>query len=493
MSKYTNRPTLIGVFVLIAICVIAYLLLYVSSPHIDLAEQTYKRLKELREDKKQLTLDYFKSIEVSAERLATDKTLQSQFLRLKSTGNVVPSNQLIHNVDRHFITNYGDFYDLLFVDTSGFVFHSIRQEEDFQKNLLTGKLNNTSLSKALQGNQQTKFSSFEFYGPSDEPAAFFIALVSIQNQHAGWLILQCAINRVNTILTNRHQMGRTEEVYLVNDEKLMLSESRFIEDGTILKLKVNTESVRQALNANSGESVITDYRGARVYSSFERFEHFNTTWIIIAEIDESEVITEHYKRHTEYFNNAILTSLSEMEHHSIQTIPEITSEIKVDVNEWAKGIPGQSLQTIGFSTCTAFSIHYPSKFTYLAHISGIDAAYGVDGLAKFFLKGRATDFVGELTSRVRFYDIYPSELQKLEFLIIATHANSFPLIVERLLEQGIDLGQIKFIYNPNAQSASLNMDVIGSDATITWYSGSSAILESPGDYENLQQIIEKKY
>ncbi len=459
-----------------------------SSPHNDPYAQTFERLKELRQEKKLQTLKYFRTIETSAQRLNGDKILKKYFVQnVSSRDGYDPQSQ--YEIDKHFIKNYGNFYDLLFVDTSGFVFHSIRQEDDFRKNLFDGDLGNTNLAKVLKGNRQIEFSEFEYYYPSDEPATFFIVPISLNDNHLGWFILQCAINKVNTILTDRHEMGRTEEVYLVNQDMLMLSDSRFIEDGTILKLKVDTETVRQALDSESGESMITDYRGQLVYSAFEKFQYFNTDWIIISEIDEAEVITEHYKRHKQFFNAAIIDLLSTKEHHAIEGGVENDLGIKVDINEWAKGESGQVLKTLGVSTCTAFAIQYPGKFAYLAHISSLDKGYGLSGLASLLLRDKSTDFIGELLKRVSYYDIYPSELSNLGFLIVATHVNSFPSIVDRLLEQDIELDKIRFIYNPNSRSGALTIDVSKNDVKIFWYGDASIEVDNASDYKNLGEIV----
>lgn len=479
--------------IVVTICVIVAALLlmgryFFAKPVGDVDVITFQRLKELRNEKKILTQKYFQSLEMTAKNLAQDSEMHAYYSRLREVGGEYPT-QLSVDFDKYFIDNYRDFYDVLLVDITGFVFHSFRQEDDYHQNLFNGDLGNTKLSKLLKHTNATQFSDFEYYSPSGESAAFFITPQYDDGNHIGWFVLQCAINKVNTILTDRNKMARTEEVYLINDEKLMLSDSRFIEDGTILKLKVDTESVRQALNGRSGESIIVDYRGARVYSSYEKFDYFNTSWIIIAEIDESEVITEFYKNNKSQFNDIKPSSAPQTDNVAPWQISPSMVNSKVDMSEWAKGVDGEILFTNGVSTCTAFAIRYPHRFAYLAHLSPVDAAYGIEGLAAYILKDRSTDFVQELTKRVLHYDVYPYELSDLEFLIVATHKNSFSFIVDRLIEQGIDLEQIKFIYNPDAQNVSLYLDISQNLTQIEWSSGSSVIIENAANYDNLGQIV----
>lgn len=476
--------TLVGI--LIALTSLS-MLLFAESPTADLDKKTFAYLRHIREEKKNHTLEYFKGIESSARALSKDTFMLQKFMQMHNGIPITGSQE--RTIDEYFISTYENFYDLLFVDSTGYVFHSIRQEEDYRKNLFDGKLNDTNLAKSLKSSRSTSFSDFEYYYPSDESAAFFIVPVYSKNQRIGWLILQCAINQVNKILTNHEQYGRTLEVYLVNNDDLMLTDSRFIDDHTILKLKVETESVRRAMMVRSGEELILDYRNERVYSSFEKFEYFNASWVIIAEIDEAEIITEHYKRHKKYFNDQILKSLVEMKHLPSLTDLHSQEMTRVDVNEWSKALPGEVLYTSGVSSCTAYSIQYPGEFAYLAHISAIDAVYGIDGLTKLILKDRSTNFVRELTKRVRFYDITLSELPRLEFMIIATHSKSFSLITEQLLDQGVELSNIRFIYNPEANRASVNIDISSNQTLIAWNNGSNTFIESAQNYQTLGAIL----
>ncbi|MDA3938193.1 MAG: hypothetical protein PF693_02645 [Spirochaetia bacterium] len=97
------------------------------------------------------------------------------------------------------------------------------------------------------------------------------------------------------MLTAKINKSRTTEVYLINNKNLMLSDSRFYKDSSAMKIKINSSAVQSALNEEQGERIVNDYRNIRVFSSFEKFEVFGVEWVIIAEIDEDEVITEYYK------------------------------------------------------------------------------------------------------------------------------------------------------------------------------------------------------
>jgi methyl-accepting chemotaxis protein len=85
-------------------------------------------------------------------------------------------------------------------------------------------------------------------------------------------------------------MGESGETYVVGEDLLMRSDSRFSEESTTLKTTVDTETVRLALRGETGLQETPDYRGIPVLSAYGplRFEAAN--WTVMAEIDTAEVL-----------------------------------------------------------------------------------------------------------------------------------------------------------------------------------------------------------
>ena len=119
---------------------------------------------------------------------------------------------------------------------------------------------------------------------------------------------------------------------------------------------------------------------------------------------------------------------------------------------------GEVLETKGVGPCTSIIIYYPKKFGYLAHIGPTDEIYHTSFLAKYLLSlwGNKTSFFGELLKKIQHYDIYPYQLKDLEFVIIATHDESLESIIDQLCNRGVNLAQIKFLFNPLANYAKAN-------------------------------------
>ncbi len=92
---------------------------------------------------------------------------------------------------------------------------------------------------------------------------------------------------LSEITTNRVGLGETGEVYIVNKrDKIMLTESRFIED-VVLKQVVDTEPVRR-INEGGKEmtGIYTDYRGVPIVGASVDIPEYD--WMLLAEINKAE-------------------------------------------------------------------------------------------------------------------------------------------------------------------------------------------------------------
>ena len=84
------------------------------------------------------------------------------------------------------------------------------------------------------------------------------------------------------------------ESYLVGSDKMMRSDSRFSDESTILKQKVDTDQLNLALSGEEGIFIGPDYRGIDVLAGYSKLDFMNTTWAILAEIDVSEAFASAY-------------------------------------------------------------------------------------------------------------------------------------------------------------------------------------------------------
>lgn len=353
------------------------------------------------------------------------------------------------------------------MDTSGFVFYTIRREEDYGTNLFT-RAPGALLAKRLREISIPAFVDFEYYSPSGEPGAFHVVPVFTETQLRGWLVFQQAINRTNLILTDRQGMGRTGEVYLVNSNGIMLSQSRFTQRSTILKKKVETESIRMAAKAETGNLLITDYRGVRVFSSFSRLDILGAEWYLVAEIDEAEVLTAHFSAYSEILTVRILSHLRSVKSKSTAQPGSSSQTIKVDMSEYGFAQVGQRLITHGVATCTAVAVTFGGQFAALAHVAPTDESYDPSSI-NLFGGNHQRNLMSRLLNRIYRYDIYPYQHDSLQFVVVATHNESCWNIIDQLIGQGVFVSQIKLLYNPEASYANVTVQADASTVDVNWF------------------------
>lgn len=477
-----------------------------QSPRHNAIDTHFRVLDKIKAAKKTEIIDYFNTIKQITHEANKDKKILQCFNVMREyytsqpgVTNTSSLYRLEYEMDAHFVNKYRDFYDILFVDDKGFVFHSIKREDDYHTNLFTGIFSDTKLAKHMRSNPDNEFVDYDFYPPSDEPAAFFVVPVQENSVNHGWLILQFPIDKINAILSDHKGLGRTGEVYLVNKNKLMLTDSRFIEDSTVLKLKVDTEAIRLALTMKSDKKIINDYRGVKVLSSFEQFDIFGHTWVIVVEIDEDEIISDHYKFYKKYYLPKIVEYYSNIAtnvHSSQREGRKITKGKRVDMNEFWMTKSGEILETKGVGPCTSLIIYYPEKFGYLAHISPTDEIYQDSLAAKylFSLWGRKTNFLGKILERIQYYDIYPYQLRDLQFIIVAPHNKSLGTIIDQLYDRGINLTQIKFLFNPGADYANVTFDQSDDSVYVEWLTENrqiGSIFEYASNIESIGSLIKR--
>lgn len=104
----------------------------------------------------------------------------------------------------------------------------------------------------------------------------------------GVLIAKMRTMAIDDILVDRSGLGETGEVYMVDENRLMLSESRFIENA-IFRQSVDTLPVRKCFeNGEELVGVYLDYREISIYGS--SFCARDLGFILLAEIDEEETV-----------------------------------------------------------------------------------------------------------------------------------------------------------------------------------------------------------
>lgn len=230
-----------------------------------------------------------------------------------------------HPIFRDIIKHFG-YYDMFLIDPQGTVVYTVYKETDFTTNFTTGPYNESNLARLVATVRRAKTRGyarvvdFEAYAPSyGAPAAFIAAPIFEQSKFIGVLAVQLPVDEINNVMTGNNNwgsdgLGKTGETYLVGQDYLMRSVSRFLVETpdeylrtlqtlgvdettlnrirqyktSILQQEVHTEGVKQALTGKQGTKIIRDYRNIPVLSSYAPLKIDELNWVILSEMDLSE-------------------------------------------------------------------------------------------------------------------------------------------------------------------------------------------------------------
>lgn len=206
----------------------------------------------------------------------------------------------LHDTARRLVGERG-YYDFFLIDPQGNVIYTVEKEADYATNLNSGAFRETGLAEAYRRAVDASvrgsvvLTDMERYAPSaDAPAMFAAAaILSRRSEVLGVLAMQVPIDPIRDIMQFTGGMGRTGETYLVGEDLLMRSDSRFSHESTILRVQVDTDTAVRALKGEQGAKFTDDYRGIEVLSAYGPMELDGFRWAVMAEIDRAEVIESH--------------------------------------------------------------------------------------------------------------------------------------------------------------------------------------------------------
>ncbi len=225
-----------------------------------------------------------------AQVIASDPMIQ---LLVSEINNSEPpeTNSLIEEKRRDFLTQIQafqelvgfsiEFEDVKIIGNTGTVYFSLGRlgTDDFSQNQLYLR----GLSEA--------FVDFEPAGGDKKmivTTPIFAKDSKRTSEPIGVIIAKMRTADIDTIVLDRSGLGETGEVYIVDENHLMLTESRFLDD-VIFRQRVDTVPVEKCFD--EGETVVgiyPDYRGVSIYGS--SFCARDLGFVLLAEIDEAETI-----------------------------------------------------------------------------------------------------------------------------------------------------------------------------------------------------------
>lgn len=140
------------------------------------------------------------------------------------------------------------------------------------------------IQKALKG--ETYISEVLLNRNTKEPVLFIATPVRQNHQIVGVLIGAVKIE-VIAKLVQQNSLGEHGESYLVNQQGLMLSQSKFLQEVTTLKLKALKQPFTEISRGKSGEGIYTNYRNKKVFAVYRNLSETNIGLVVEKEYNSA--------------------------------------------------------------------------------------------------------------------------------------------------------------------------------------------------------------
>jgi len=208
------------------------------------------------------------------------------------------------------IVNSNGYYDVFIICSKhGHVMYTYAEERDLGANLKHGSLQTSHLAEAWNGaieKDDIYITDLQSYAPSNGAPAQFIShpIKNSEGKTVAVFAIQVPDALINEIMTDHTGLGETGESYLLGQDHIMRSNSRF-QEKIVLKTKVDSKTAGKAFSGEKGIEIVKDYRGVDVISAYDKIETYGLGWAILTEIDRDEAL-----RSTVKLRNSILAIIA---------------------------------------------------------------------------------------------------------------------------------------------------------------------------------------
>ncbi len=219
-------------------------------------------------------------------------------------------------------TSYG-WYDMLLVDLEGNVVYSVRNENDFATNLLTGPWKETGLARAAAialrhpVNGVPAFADAARYAPSGNRPGMFLAIPVLESgsgRQLGALAVQIAFEPLDRQMHFKDGLGKTGEAFLVGTGGWLLTNTFFDPDFSTFNRQLTTVAVKRVLDGAEGSDRLVDYRNQESFIAYRPLTPFagslgdQPTWGVIAKISRAEALASLYSLQWLMLGSGVLIS-----------------------------------------------------------------------------------------------------------------------------------------------------------------------------------------
>ncbi len=206
-----------------------------------------------------------------------------------------------------------DYYNFLFIDGNGNVIFSVKNEDVLGQNIFEGDLRTTLLSSTARNSLESGkmlFSDLEFFDPSYNKITGFFIKPSIDEtgEVFGLLVLQISIDGLNHMIQQEAGYGETGQAFLLGEDLLLRSATRFGEKTDVLTKKISNVKTRDwkdyllhkddldyLISKKLDETKVSNYDSdgdgryvMGIYRNIDELAELGVNWALFEEIEHHE-------------------------------------------------------------------------------------------------------------------------------------------------------------------------------------------------------------
>ena len=202
-----------------------------------------------------------------------------QFLKIKS---------IYQPLMEYYVADYG-YANIFFIERDGSVIFSALREDFSGTDLFIGEYKDHHIAHIFKlALEDVSFEDYSWNDKVNDFTAYFAAPVFEAESLLGVIVIELPFSHLDAILTHKAGLGKTGEMYLVGEDGLMRSNSRFSVIPTILQKEVDTEATRDAFEGYVGAKIINGFRDLPVLSAYTPLNLNFINWALLVEMDEAE-------------------------------------------------------------------------------------------------------------------------------------------------------------------------------------------------------------
>lgn len=258
----------------------------------------YDRIKGLQFIS-QLSYNIIYIDDINKNTLNKERPLKEYLEEIRYMGDSVNVGLDLDNFRR----TYG-YQEIYLIDLKGNIIFTTREFDLLGINFLTGKLSESLFARAYKKALESEdpvFSDIEYFNnETEKPVGFLMQkiLMGVNRVPVGVMAIKMTMDQIDLIMQENSSGNKTGETYLVGEDLVMRTKSRF-ESRVLTSLKKSPNPGIYLYKDKTGTGPVSyqNYRNERVLGvkyNLESLNKLGVKWVLIAEVSESEAFLSAY-------------------------------------------------------------------------------------------------------------------------------------------------------------------------------------------------------